>query len=403
MPADYQSAAEALAVSPSRLSPSLAPWSRRSDAPAGSRRRLSEQPLRLGGHGSHDSFASRAWASVKLLNDQIIKWYFGLSIKWRIIAVLATVVIWVVLILFAVYSHDLFVRLAPVAKSWRELPAGWLIMFLIVAATSFPPVIGYSTANTVAGFVYGFPLGWPIVASGTVIGSLLAFLASRTVLSTYVDRVVGRDRRFVALGQVLRREGILYLTAIRFCPLPYSLSNGFLATIPSISPVSFALATALASPKLLVHVFIGSRLAVLAEKGDKMGFGDKAINWLSMLISGAVGIAIGLVIYRRTMARAAELAREDTHASGATAEEGFAGINGSFQYDDDAEGTLMDPEDAAALMSGDDVSLWETQVADYRDDDGQNGTDDDDDGSAKKQNAYKDGMLDADRGSSNQQ
>jgi uncharacterized membrane protein YdjX (TVP38/TMEM64 family) len=93
--------------------------------------------------------------------------------------------------------------------------------------------------------VYGFPLGWPIVASGCTAGALCAFLASRTVLSGYVDRMVGRDHRFVALGQVLRQEGIWYLTAIRFCPLPFSLSNGFLATIPSITPLAFTISTAL--------------------------------------------------------------------------------------------------------------------------------------------------------------
>jgi uncharacterized membrane protein YdjX (TVP38/TMEM64 family) len=62
-----------------------------------------------------------------------------------------------------------------------------------------------------------------------------------------VNRLVGSDKRFVALGQVLRRDGIVVLTMIRFCPLPYSLSNGFLATIPSIDVASFALGTALST------------------------------------------------------------------------------------------------------------------------------------------------------------
>ncbi|MBH1945702.1 VTT domain-containing protein, partial [Erythrobacter sp. YJ-T3-07] len=147
---------------------------------------------------------------------------------------------------------------------WRELPGGWVLVWLMTFATGFPPVIGYSSSVTIAGFVFGFPGGWPIVASATVVGSTAAFLTSRTIFAKYVHALVGTDKRFVALGQVLRRDGLLVLAAIRFCPLPYSLSNGFLATIPSISPFSFAAATALATPKLLVHVFIGSRLAQLA-------------------------------------------------------------------------------------------------------------------------------------------
>lgn len=124
-----------------------------------------------------------------------------------------------------------------------------------------------------------------------------------------------------------------------------------------------------------MHIFIGSRLAILAEKGDTMTLGDKAINYLSMFIGGSVGVGVGLIIYRRTMARAAELARED-----AAGEEGDAGY-------EDTEGTLMDPDDAAALMSDDDMSMWETQVDDYRDDD----ADDVDEDAAKKHKKSLDG------------
>ncbi|UKZ77148.1 hypothetical protein TrVFT333_004867 [Trichoderma virens FT-333] len=235
--------------------------------------------------------------------------------------------------------------------SWREIPGGWLIAFMLIFVTSVPPIVGYSTANTIAGFVYGFPMGWPIAASACIIGSLTAFMACRTVLSGHVNKLIGNDHRFVALGQVLRRDGILYLTGIRFCPLPFSLSNGFLATIPSISPLSFVISTALSTPKLLIHIFIGSRLAIIAEQGDAMPFRDKIVNYTGMIIGGAIGAAAGYIIYRRTMARADELAREEANIN--AAEEGAAG------YED--TDTLMDPEDAADVMGDDDVSLWDNQ------------------------------------------
>lgn len=60
--------------------------------------------------------------------------------------------------------------------------------------------------------------------------------------------MVGGDRRFVALGQVLRRDGVGVLVMVRLCPLPYSLSNGFLATVSGrIGVGRFALATACAT------------------------------------------------------------------------------------------------------------------------------------------------------------
>lgn len=87
-----------------------------------------------------------------------------------------------------------------------------------------------------------------------------------------------------------------------------------------------------------------------------MTAGDKAINYLSMFFGGLVGVTVGLIIYRRTMARAAELALE-----AAAEEEGQAGY-------EDADNSMMDPEDAAVLMSDDDISLWDRQEEAYHDD-----------------------------------
>lgn len=317
----------------------------------------------------------------------------GLSAAQQGLAALAGAISITLLVLFLVYSHRIFAWLAPVAEGWRALPGGWLIVFFLTCATGFPPMIGYSTCLTIAGFVYGFPGGWPIVASATVVGSTAAFAASRTVLSVYVHRLVGADKRFVALGQVLRHDGLWVLVGLRFCPLPFSLSNGFLATIPSISPWGFALATAIASPKLLIHVFVGSRLARLAESGDKMSLADRAVNYLGMIFGVAVGMAVGVAVYRRTMARAEQLAREDLDGAAAAlvGGDGRSPTNSDVNYGDLEEGILgggasgaaaataagqlrlEDEDDQAAIMSEDDISLWAQEgvvdgVLDHRDD-----------------------------------
>ncbi|KAG8419832.1 Tlg2-vesicle protein [Metarhizium acridum] len=58
-----------------------------------------------------------------------------------------------------------------------------------------------------------------------------------------------------------------------------------------------------------------------------------------MAVGGIIGLAVGLAIYRRTMARAAELAREEGRDIG-EAEQG----DGRY---DDTDATLLDSEDAA--------------------------------------------------------
>ncbi|KAM0283610.1 hypothetical protein ACHAQH_002388 [Verticillium albo-atrum] len=348
------------------------PWARRSP----SSRRLSttrfsrRQPPAL----------TRALRAANKTANNLWALYLNLPPVQRLALALALLVVNVLLILFLLYSHAIFAWLAPISHRWRALPGGWVLAWLFTFATAFPPVIGYGTSVTVAGFVYGFPLAYPIVATATVAGSLTAFHTSRTVFSGYVHRLVGSDPRFVALGQVLRKDGLTMLTAVRFCPLPYSVSNGFLATIPSIRPGAFAAATAIASPKLLVHVFIGSRLALIAEKGDSMTAGDKAINYTSMALGGVVGLSVGWLIYHRTMARAAELALEHhaqehpdhDHRRGSAGSLGSGGMargHGDFDYAD-VEAGLVDPEDVAALMSEDDISLWGNEEdASYRDED----------------------------------
>ncbi|KAL8381746.1 hypothetical protein RB595_005830 [Gaeumannomyces hyphopodioides] len=369
MPADFPSAAAAaLSTSPERRSSvdpasnPQPPWAQR---PPRSSRRHSRTVQ------SKQPFSTTVIRAVSSLSRQLWTVFLRLPRIQQAAIVVAAISLPIFSILFLLYSHAIFTWLGPVAKAWRGLPGGWLIIWAMAFASAFPPMIGYSTSMTLAGMVYGFPLGWPIAASATVAGSTAAFMTSRGIFSGYVQSLVGTDKRFVALSQVLRRDGLLVLTGVRFCPLPYSLSNGFLSTIPSIRPWSFALATAFVSPKLLIHVFIGSRLAKLAEEGDTMAFGDKMVNYTGMGLSAVVGGVVGLVVYRRTMARAAELACEERQQQGLPFDEddegGYedsdAGSGRGRGRDGEQSGlmsVLMNPDDAeaAALMDDDDISLW---------------------------------------------
>ncbi|KAI3329190.1 hypothetical protein HD806DRAFT_481968 [Xylariaceae sp. AK1471] len=406
MPADYSSAAQALSLptspspEPSPTSPHLPshggplpPWAHSSPSRGpngrsnsnstfqggrmhGTRRLSTPYSRRISGDNSagHAPLGRRIMqGSVSILN-RLLKLGYSMSPTQRIISAVVGLVVLALAIVFLIFSHRIFAALHPVAEGWRALPGGWVLLFLLSAVTAFPPMIGYSTTITIAGFVFGFPAGWPIVAGATVAGSTAAFFASRTIFSGYVQRLVGEDRRFVALGQVLRRDGLPVLAAIRFCPLPFSLSNGFLATIPSISPASFALATAISTPKLLIHVFIGDRLAQLAESDD-MPWSTRVVNYLSILFGSVIGISVGWFVYQRTMRRAKEIALEE---AAATDGNGVL-LADDFDYDDIEEGVLgltqtrrSGESDAAALMDEDDISLWDNTdgVHDaYRDED----------------------------------
>lgn len=241
--------------------------------------------------------------------------------------------------------------LGPYAKKWRELPGGWLILWFMTFFVSFPPMIGYSTCVTIAGFVFGMK-GWFIVGTATVVGSTVSFITSRTLLKSFVSRLTEKDQSFAALSLVLKHDGLKLLCMIRLCPLPYSFANGAISTIPTVTWQNFALATAVVSPKLLLHIFVGGRLGDIAENGDKMDAKTKAVSYLSIAVGMVVGAGTGYIIYTRTKARAKVLEAEEAAAAGRRSSDHGA------DYNDELD------EEAAIGRRDDDISLHQT----YEDD-----------------------------------
>lgn len=66
-------------------------------------------------------------------------------------------------------------------------------------------------------------------------------------------------------------------------------------------------ASTLASPKLLIHVFVGSRLAKIAGDVERMEPRDRWVNWGGVALSVCFGAVTAWWIYGATKRRAAEL------------------------------------------------------------------------------------------------
>ncbi|RMZ79986.1 hypothetical protein DV738_g2978, partial [Chaetothyriales sp. CBS 135597] len=244
------------------------------------------------------------------LSRRFLQLWRKLTTLQKILLVIALVVLTLAGTLFLIFNEKVFGWLEPYAEKWKATKGGWTLLWAITFVTAFPPMIGYSSCATTAGFVYGVWEGWLILATATVAGSFVSFLVSRTILRTYVERMVANDKRFAALTLTLKEDGLKLLCMIRLCPLPFSLSNGAMATVPSVEPQTFALATALITPKLFIHVFIGSRLAAIAKSHEQMPLGTKLLNYASILFGAVVGATVGWYIYQKTMARSRQLEAE---------------------------------------------------------------------------------------------
>ena len=154
---DYNSTARALAlpVSPPR-SPNIAhqgthaSWTRSSQS-------LTRNNQAHGRRRS--SFIDRSLNTIEKLWRRLFKTVEGMTSVQLALSVIAGLVTITLAILFLVFSERIFSWLEPVAEKWKNLRGGWLILWAMTFATAFPPVIGYSTCLTLAGFVYGFPWG----------------------------------------------------------------------------------------------------------------------------------------------------------------------------------------------------------------------------------------------------
>lgn len=106
------------------------------------------------------TFKERILRNIEKVQNQVNTTYNRLSPSQRVLAILAALVLLVLGITFLVFNERIFGFFASFAQGWRDLTGGWLILWFLVVGVAFPPMIGYSSSVTAAGFVYGFPKGY---------------------------------------------------------------------------------------------------------------------------------------------------------------------------------------------------------------------------------------------------
>lgn len=258
-------------------------------------------------------------------------WYKSVeSLSWAqktYAAVFLTLAI-VLTALLGVYHRQLIEVIEPLKQSLNRSSWKWLYLALAVGLCSIPPMVGFATSITLTGYIFGVRFGFFVALLGSTTGAAIAFLLYRWCLQDYAGKLINRNTHFRALTDALAGSpGLKLLIMIRFCPFPFSLSNATLSTIPSVSFPKFIFATVCAAPRLMLHVFVGSRLASLAEEPGR----DPGSFWANVVgvVGGIIlGIVTGLLVYRRTKQIAA--AYEDP----ADRAEAGGGMNDSDTGDD---------------------------------------------------------------------
>ncbi|KAJ3741240.1 Golgi apparatus membrane protein TVP38 [Lentinula detonsa] len=158
---------------------------------------------------------------------------------------------------------------------------GFLALGAIIFLVSFPPFIGHTTTVTVCGFAYGWRIGFLIAAAASIIGSATVFCVLRLLFSSRLRQWSAKNAKFMALESVVKEKGLPLIILIRVSPFPpWVYSNSLFASIQSVALWQFVVATAFVFPKLLLHAFIGSRMAALSDgnQREEMDTSTKILN-----------------------------------------------------------------------------------------------------------------------------
>ena len=157
MPANYDATARSLAIPIS--SPRSPKGSNQLPRTSWSRQR-SSQSVPRNQPSSQGRLRDRVIDRIERIRRHSLSLAKKLSPLQRIAAGVAVVTALALTILFFIFNEQIFAWLEPIAVKWKNLRGGWLILWAMTFMTAFPPMIGYSTSVTIAGFVYGLPIGW---------------------------------------------------------------------------------------------------------------------------------------------------------------------------------------------------------------------------------------------------
>jgi len=158
--------------------------------------------------------------------------------------------------------------------AWRDghgamLAGGFVLIYALQTGLSLP---GAAILSLAAGALFGVAWGAVIVNVGATTGATLAFIASRYLLRSVIERRFGE--RMARLSEGFAGDGVKYLLFLRLVPVfPFWLIN-LAAALTRIPLSKYILATAVGIiPGSVVFCYAGSQLAEIDSLSDVMSPG----------------------------------------------------------------------------------------------------------------------------------
>ncbi|CCC66884.1 hypothetical protein NCAS_0A03260 [Naumovozyma castellii] len=248
--------------------------------------------------------------NAKKMGYNLMKRFYALHLWQRALIIFLLICQIILIILFMVFHDAVLHKLLEVSNELEKKKSTQVVLLLLLFIVGFPPLIGYSFLSTSTGLLYGVSFhGWILLAVGSVCGSVASFYTFKTILHSRAEKLIHMNRRFEAFASILQENNsYLMLALLRLCPFPYSLTNGAIAAVYGVSVRNFTIANLITTPKLLVYLFIGSRIKKMAETDST---GSRLFDLLTIVVTMVLFMMTAWILYFRTKKRYMELKNQD--------------------------------------------------------------------------------------------
>ncbi|XP_064835541.1 transmembrane protein 64-like [Oncorhynchus masou masou] len=169
---------------------------------------------------------------------------------------------------------------------------GALLFIVALITVSFPFGWGYIVLNVAAGYLYGFVLGMGLVMVGVLIGTFVAHLVCKRLLTDWVVNKVGNSEQLSAVIRVVEGgSGLKVVALARLTPIPFGLQNAVFS-ITDVSLPNYLVASSVGLlPTQLLNSYLGTTLRTMEDVIAEQSISGYLVFSLQIIIS------IGLMFY----------------------------------------------------------------------------------------------------------
>ncbi|XP_053571163.1 transmembrane protein 64 [Bombina bombina] len=162
----------------------------------------------------------------------------------------------------------------------------FIVGFILV---SLPCVWGYIVLNVAAGYLYGLFLGIGLVIVGVLIGTFIAHLVCKKLLTNWVLSKIESSQKLGAVIRVVEGgSGLKVVALARLTPIPFGLQNAVFSITDLSLPNYLAASSVGLFPTQLLNSYLGTTLRTMEDVIAEQSISGYFIFSLQIVISIAL-------------------------------------------------------------------------------------------------------------------